>query len=1085
MKRTLFSLVAATAMLPLAAQEWTDASIFAQGKEEGHATYTPYQSTEAMRADAEYYAKPWLNPTGNTRWMSLDGTWQIQWQNSTSNMPNMANLTASVTPPRTAKLTDVKVPGCLEMQGYGTPYYINDNYAFFDYQPNIFMQSGVENGVGSYRCTFTVPSQWNGERVYLHFDGIYGGAYVWLNGKKVGYTQGSNNDAEFDITPYLTQGTNVLGVQNIRWTDGSYLEGQDMWHMSGIHRNVYLYALPEGSVRDHALSATFSEDLTSATLHVSTKAGKTVKVSLFSPEGKLLTSTSTEATAKGVYEATLDVPDVQLWSAENPVLYTVEFSQCDAKGKEEMAFSTKYGFREITNDGKLIRINGQRVYFRGVNTQDTDPMEGRTMPLSTMLQDIILMKQANVNTVRTSHYPRSPRMMAMFDYYGLYVMDEADNECHHNWTDNGINGISSDPDWLPAMQDRTDRMVLRDRNHPSVIFWSTGNESCWGENFQKLYDAVKTLDGQSGRPVHYEGGTRGGAEGETDLFSQMYPTVNKVKNNSTSCSQPYFICEYAHAMGNAIGNLREYWDAIYHSNYGVGGCIWDWVDQSIYDAQDIKDNNLVTNGLPRFKSGYDYGRLHQNNFVNNGILTADRKPAGKYVEVKAVYQPVQRTSSTVLSNTLKLYNVDSFTDLNAYDCHFDILINGEVVETGRIDLPSIPAQNSTPVSVTIPFTTPKPTNQEMLANVYFTLREATPWAEAGHVVASFQQMLVRRASTLPTISPKGAEMSITQTGAKQHIGNADFDVVFLSDGTLFSYQYKGKELITEGLEYDNFRWIENDQYKDTGNGISDKTATFTLADDKQSASVRVSARGSLCSYTLLYTIYANGTFDAKITLTPQKDDLRRLGMAMAFAPGLENVKYWGRGPEENYSDRKTGTFIGRYSTTVDDLFENYPHPQTSGGREDIREVILANDEGKGLRITTAHASARQVAMQLSHFKDTDMTTTALHPYDLMAADDIYAHFDIYQRGLGNGSCGQGTGTISEYYCPSSGSQVYTLRFAPYDEATEGIGSVIRPAASPTADKQPTAYDIMGRRLAHPQRGITLMQGRKTFNQYNK
>lgn len=1057
--------------------EWQDETVFAVGKEAGHATYLPYPSTESLRADAVRYAQPWHDPVGNTRWMSLDGTWKIVWKNSTDNLVNMESLTASTSVPSGIRLTDVTVPGCLEMQGYGTPYYFNDNYPFEDAAPNIQMRMGVENGVGSYRHTFTLPAEWAGERVYLHFDGIYGGAYIWLNGRKVGYTQGSNNDAEFDVTDYLQSGVNVLGVQNIRWTDGSYLEGQDMWHMSGIHRNVYLYALPEGSVRDHWFTTTFSPDFSSAILTAHIVGGNSVVVSLVGPDGQLVSQTTAQPSeqAEGQLTAQFEVSAPQLWSAEHPVLYTVEFSQRDSEGQEQMAFATKYGFRQIENDGKLVRINGQRVYFRGVNTQDTDPMTGRTMPIETMLKDICLMKQNNINTVRTSHYPRSPRMMHMFDYYGLYVMDEADNECHHNWTDFGTNGISSQESWLPAMQDRTDRMVLRDRNHPSVIFWSTGNESCWGQNFAALYDAVHALDAGSGRPVHYEGATRGNATGQTDIFSRMYPTAGSVSSQCASNSQPYFACEYAHAMGNAVGNLREYWDGIYGSAYGLGGCIWDWVDQSIYDADDIKKGNLTTQGLPRFKSGYDYGYLHQENFLNNGLITAERVPSAKLAEVKAVYSPVQLSNYVVSTKTFRLKNIDSFTDLNAYDARYAVLVNGYVVEEGPVELPSIAPQGGA-VNVVVPYTTVKPQKGEMLINLTLALREDTPWAPAGHVVSCIQQVIQRRPATLNAYaSATDQPVKIVEKGNKTQIGSDNTYLTFDADGSLLSYISDGRTLISEGPEYDNFRWIENDRFNDTDSGVAEKSFTVTPQADGSSATVRVTGKGSKCPYTLVYTIYSDGAFDLAVTMRPVVADLRRIGLAMTLDGSLENVAYWGRGPEENYPDRKEGTRIGRYTSTVTDFFEHYAHPQTCGGREDIREVILSDEQGIGLRITTAHSTGRQVSMQLLHYRDADMTAARIHPYDLTPADEIYAHFDTCHRGLGNGSCGQGTGTLDSYKCPSSGSLTYTLRFSPYD-ADAVIDSV---DAIPLAPRDAAnIYDLQGRNWLHPTSGIYIQGSRR-------
>ena len=564
-------------------EEWENETIFGVNRLPAHATFIPYSSTEKLQADKDRYDHPWVDPTG-ADWMSLNGVWNLRWSTNTTERPAADFYGDDVD--ATAWDT-ISVPSCLEMKGYGKPYYINVNYPFVDNSPYITMKGGCENGVASYRRTFTLPAGWTEKRVVLHFDGIYSAAYVWVNGKYVGYTEESNNDSEFDLSNVVREGENNISVQVIRFSDGSYLEDQDMWRMSGIHRDVYLYATPKAYVADHVISSDLSSDLSTANVSIQLNLNndaaqsvtKKLRTRLLDPQGKVV-AVSLDDVTLGANEQNHEqdvelgnISNIALWSAEQPNLYTIEVAELDANSNEEMAFATKYGFRKIETKNNRIYINGQRVYFRGVNTQDTHPVHGRAIDVATMLRDVTMMKQANVNTVRTSHYPRQAKMNAMFDYYGLYVMDEADIECHFNWEQSG-NTITRAESWKAQFLDRTERMVLRDRNHPSIIFWSLGNESGTGNNLQATYDYIKSIDTE--RPVHYEGATRDRAS-YTDLFSVMYPTLasatSDAKNNRDK--KPYFMCEFAHSMGNATGNFKEYWEAIVGSTYGIGGCVWE------------------------------------------------------------------------------------------------------------------------------------------------------------------------------------------------------------------------------------------------------------------------------------------------------------------------------------------------------------------------------------------------------------------------------------------------------------------------------------------------------------------------------
>lgn len=1048
---TYFTFVLTDAPELPAANNWEDETFFEENKEAGHATYIPYPTTAELQAD-ERYDFPWLD-TESERVMSLNGIWYLNYVDSPDERPGEEFYADTV------DVTDwdtITVPSCLEMKGYGEPVYINVGYAFSNNPPKITMEDDLTNSVASYRRDFDLPEGWTDMRVFLHFDGIYSAAYVWLNGNYVGYSQGSNNDAEFDVTGYVREGSNNVSVQVIRWCDGSYLEGQDMWHMSGIHRDVYLFATPRTYVRDHyiysELDDTYAAGSLSVDLSVNNRDGeeasKQVKVSLLSPEGEVVAEgEATFSFASGDDEeqtetVTLEnLSGLEAWTAETPNLYTVIVSQLNAEGEEEEAFATKYGFRDVYIENGKVYVNGQAVMFRGVNTQDTHPTHGRSIDVETMLTDVTMMKKAGINTVRTSHYPRQTKMYAMFDYYGIYCMDEADVECHYNWSSSGSAGITFQDSWEDQYVDRTVRMVYRDRNFPSVIFWSLGNESNSGSNFDATYAAVRELDP---RIIHYEGATRAGDD-PTDLYSVMYPSLSEVESysNSNSDNQPFFMCEYAHAMGNAIGNLQEYWDIIESSNVGIGGCIWDWVDQSIYDAEDIAEGTLTVNGYNKYRSGYDYDGPHQYNFVNNGIITADRAWTSKLTEVKHVYQGLRFTDFDPATCELSLHNAYYFITLDGYTISYSLLRNGEEIEASELSLSGInPGDDST---ITLPITSLESVTDdaEYLLDVALCLPEATTWAEAGYPIAS-EQFVLQEHGTLGDVADGSNKLTVTG----YTITGDSVTLSFTSQGVLRRWVARDVELISEsgdGAVYDNTRWIENDSPSSpytgslsTSNGINSTSVSIELADDSLTATATVTASGTMCNYTIVYTVYGSGVIDMEVTLTPRSSSLNRVGVAMNFPTRFTDLEYYARGPWANYVDRQTGSFLGRYTTTVADEFEPYTHPQTCGNHLDLRELTLTDpDTDEGFLIE----AEGEVAFSLLPYSDYEMFSTN-HPWELTAADEVdkfYAHFDYYQKGLGNGSCGPST--IDDYLCPSSGSYTYTLRFTPITASDDVVSSV--------------------------------------------
>lgn len=1049
---------------------WQDAEVFEENKLPAHATFMPYASTAKLQADAARYSKPWVAPTGADM-VSLNGVWNLKWTTLPATLPDKDDFWGDDVDAST--WDTISVPSCLEMKGYGHPYYINEQTPFTDNYPYIKMGYGCVNSVASYRRNFTLPADWMQKRVVLHFDGMYSAAYVWVNGQYVGYSEGSNTDAEFDLSSVVRQGENNVSVRLIRFSDGSYLEGQDMWRMSGIHRDVYLYATPRTYVSDHFITASFgSANYTKADMNVMVEmrnpakeaAGKTVQVTLIDPEGNVVTKQS----AAFRFEAGDDVQQAHLtfsglsglknWTAETPNLYTVEFSQRDEQSNEEMAFSTKYGFRKVEIKDNKVYVNGRQVYFKGANTQDTHPLYGRAIDVNTMQRDVIMMKQANMNTVRGSHYPRQPKMYAMFDYYGLYCMDEADIECHYNWTYGG-NTLSRDEQAKAAYEDRMRRMVMRDRNYPSIVFWSLGNESGTGSNLQAAYDLCKQLDPE--RIVHYEGATRGNAA-YTDLWSVMYPALSKVKSeaNNNWRQQPYFMCEYAHAMGNAVGNLKEYWDVIESSTYGIGGCIWDFVDQSIYHADDIKAGTLTENGYPKYRSGVDFPNWNsQQNFVNNGLVPADRAWTAKLAQVKKIYQYVKFTNFNAKSKQVTLRNTYNFSKLENTMLAYSVLENGVEVENGTAEIGSV--NIGMQKLVNIPYTTELAAGKEYCLNLKVVLKEATSWAEAGYPVAEEQYVLQERPATLPAVQvPADAKaLEIIRNATAYTIGNDSFYCRFNSrTGEMTEWIYKDNSLIDNadnGLHLDNFRWVENDNTgggETLGNGVQSlNLESAPVIDADGVARLTTTVEGSQTNVKYEYSIYADGTVDVKTTYTPQSEyyedsnkRIRRIGSKMVLPATLEHVSYYARGPWDNFADRADCAFLGRYETTVTDMLEPTPRPQTSGNRMDMRELTLSDAEGNLRLVMTSEG---KVDFQVLHYDDEEMTNVA-HRWNLNEAKDanVVLHLDYAQMGLGNASCGQGVGTLSDYYVPSEGNLTHTVRFRPYVHSDlTGIGCIDAPA----------------------------------------
>lgn len=985
--------------------DWENQNVFAINKEDGHATFIPFANMKEMIADPAY-RRPWKR-TRSSRYLLLNDNWKFNWVKQPEERPkDFYRINYDV-----SQWNEIPVPSNWEMHGYGTPIYTNITYPFRNNPPFIQGQRGytVEkepNAVGSYRHEFNLPENWSDKEVFIHFDGVYSAMYLWINGKKVGYSQGANNDARFNITQYVQPGKNQVAVEVYRWSDGSYLEDQDMFRLSGIHRDVYLVATPKVQLRDIHLTSVLSSRYDKAELHVKSKIrnhGKTIKngsvrISLLDETGKNLRQiiTETGALAAGkeiVVNSKGSIRDPKLWSAENPYLYTVNIELLDENGKVTETTTQQYGFRHIEIRNKKVFINGMLTLFKGANRHDTHPQYGKAIPVESMIEDILLFKRHNLNTIRTSHYPNDPKMYGLFDYYGLYVMDEADQECHGNMS------LTANPAWEAAFVDRMVRMVERDKNHPSVIFWSLGNESGGGCNAVAEYKAAKAIDD---RPIHYEG-----MNDVADIDSRMYPSIEgMIAQDKEPRNKPYFLCEYAHAMGNAVGNLEEYWDYIeYHSDRMIGGCIWDWVDQALNKPGEAKDHLYF---------GGSFGDTpNDNDFCCNGLVTADRRITPKLLEVKKVYQYISFKMND--KNSVELHNRYTTHNMTHFNLHYTLEKNGNVIKEEEFGLPDGKPNERRTIHVPLQRYLTDP-DAEYFVNFEVKLKRDCVWASAGHVVATEQFALndkVNMPAEITTNIP-GNEVLKAYEEERRYVRfeNSNCGVSFdMATGQMTGLRYGEQEVLhrQRGLEFNWYRSVNNDPRHWTNTQISLQDFSWTLSENKKSVKVIAQLEAMVgkisVPHTITYTIHGNGAIDVEASFkTGANFNLPRLALQTSLNPVLNKITWFGRGPMENYQDRKNAAYVGLYSTTVEDMREHYARAQSMGERCDARWLMLTDSSGKGVRIV----SVGTIDFSAQHYTDRDLWQVKYnHDLENIRCAEVILNLDCVQRGLGNASCGPG------------------------------------------------------------------------------
>ncbi len=1005
-------------------RHWQDFQLQHRNRLPARSTFVPFDSVEqSLRLTAD--ESPWCR--------SLNGPWRFFYASSRLAVPD--DLAAPDA--EDADWDELPVPGHWQMHGYGRPHYTNLAYPFPVDPPHV----PSENPTAMYRRVFTLPQSWQGRRIMLRFEGVDSAFDLFVNGKPAGYSKVSRMPSEFDITDHLRGGDNLLAVRVYQWSDGSYLEDQDMWWLSGIFRDVSLIALPTTRLADIAVRTELDADYRNATVHVGVdvagSAGQSVdglklEVRLFDAEDNEVFDSplQADASAGGHVDLSGVARDCHLWSAERPYLYRLVVSLLDARGDCLQASAVRVGMRQVElRDGNLL-VNGVAILMRGVNRHEFHPDFGRALPRQTMLQDIVLMKRHNINTVRTSHYPAHPHWYELCDEYGLYVIDEADLECHGFELVDNWNQLSDDPAWEPAYVDRMERMVIRDRNHPSIILWSLGNESGFGCNHKAMARRARELDPT--RFIHYEGDTF--AE-TADVISQMYTSHEGVEQigrgriavadtarnvrRETYQRKPFMLCEYAHAMGNGPGGLKEYQDLFHQYDRLQGGCVWEWIDHGI--------RQVAEDGTERIAYGGDFGdEPNDSNFIADGLVMPDRTPSPGLIEFARVIQPVTMEPVDLPHKKVKFYNRYDFLTLEHLLISWSVWHDGRMVESGDLASSSLAAGRSR--TLEIPYRLPDgPVAGEYFLNVRLSLNCDTAWAPAGHVVAEDQWPLpVESAKRLTTPTSNMSPICLDETAETFVIGGESFSITFDRARGLIGYWQVGDQLILQDGPRLTF-WrppIDNERMGGAGSKLHaawikaglnrlqhrvDQVTAKRLSDQEVKVVVRsciappIHSHAFDCSY--IYTIRGDGRVGLEVEANPRGDwpsQLPRVGLEMALPGSMEQVEWFGGGPGEAYPDSRQAAMIGRFTSHVDDMFTPYVMPQENGNRIDVRWCRLTDAFGHGLL-----AEGNPLLNFSAHRFTVDDLTRAEHHCELVPRPTITLHLDHQHNGLGSGSCGPG------------------------------------------------------------------------------
>lgn len=1007
MKKTLLTAIAFLGFGYANAQnnDWENPKLIDQGKEKAHASFMLFDSEKDVITD-DY--------TKSTYYQSLNGQWKFNYVDKYADRITDFYKTDL----NDAGWANINVPSNWELKGFGIPIYTNITYPFPKNPPFI----GENNPVGTYRKTFSIPENWENREVLIHFGSISGCAFIYVNGKKVGITKASKTPSEFNITPFLKKGINQLAVQVFRWHDGSYLEDQDFWRLSGIERDVYLYALPKLAIWDFFLKgdldSKYVNGLFSAAVDIRKFVGNDIKsgsvsVSLLDKQGKSVYTNSQNFSVNADSVQTLNfsttIKNPLKWNAETPNLYNCVISLKDNNGKVLGVTSHKVGFRKVEIKNARLLVNGMAISVHGVNRHEHDDVTGHSTTKELMLKDIKLMKELNINAVRLAHYPNDPLWYKLCDEYGLYLVDEANIETHgmgaefQSWFDKSKHPAYL-PEWAAAHVDRTVRMVERDKNHASIIIWSLGNECGNGQVFHDNYKWIKNRDNT--RPVQFE---QAGEDWNTDIVAPMYPSIANMQKYAadTTKTRPYIMCEYSHAMGNSSGNFRTYFEIIRNSKNMQGGFIWDWVDQG------MKTKDL--NGKTFWAYGGDLGSFYwtnDENFCANGLVSADRtKHPGAY-EVKKVYQTIIITPKDINKGLFQVKNIFDFTNLKDYNFKWELFKNGEKVNEGTFGIDLGPHQTKE-----LQLNLPKykaVAGTEFYLNIYATTKNESAMLPAGFEVAKEQFLyagdyFAKELNTDAKLIVKKDNNKISFTAGNV---KGEFDI---KAGRINAYS-NGDNRFTNFLEPYFWRAPTDNDF---GNDMPSKLGVWRSAHlNKQLKNVKIGEKNAQglpievtwllgninVPYQINYLIQNDGSIKVTASMdfsATELPELPRFGMRTSLSNWYTDLSYYGRGPNENYTDRKEGSFVGGYNDKVENqYFKGYIRPQESGNKTDVRWLTLTNTNGMGVKIEGVQPIAFSALNHSTEDLDPGLTKKQQHPTNLPPRNQVFLNVDLKQRGVG-------------------------------------------------------------------------------------
>lgn len=999
-------------MLSAQPKEWETPVVNQLNREPMHAHFVPY-SSEKTALDKDV--------SGN-RCHSLNGTWKFCFSKNPASRPadfykNDFDLSG---------WQDIIVPGSWELQGFDAPIYTDTRYPFPPDPPFVPKEY---NPVGSYKTTFTVPDGFNGHDILLHFGGVESAFYCWINGEFVGYSEDSRLSAEFLINNYLKPGENQLAVEVYRYSDGSYLEAQDYWRYSGIERDVMLIARPKTRIRDFEIKTDLTNNYQDGTLNINftldnRTAVKGTGVQLTLSDGsKQIASAFLKAgsNADTLLSFSRVFPQVKRWTAETPDLYTLLVSTVDKKGNVTESFAHRFGFRKVEIKNGMLLVNGMPILLKGVNRHEHDKHTGRTITRESMIEDIRLMKLFNINAVRCSHYPNYPEWYELCDEYGIYLVDEANIESH-GMTDHPTTRTLADwEQWDIPFNERMQRMVERDKNFTSIITWSMGNESGYGKHFETIYHWTKQRD--PSRPVQYEGGR---VQGLSDIYCPMYARVWALRQwVNERQERPLILCEYAHAMGNSVGNLNDYWDLIYKYDNLQGGFIWDWVDQTFAK----KDEN----GRDIWAYGGDMGFVgvvNDSNFCSNGLVAADRSLHPHIWEVKRVYQYIHFEAVPFAGNRIRITNRHDFVNSDIYHYHWTVKASGGTLYEGILDVPVIRPHETVEVDIPLPLIEGQPATEYFLHLTAIT-RNNSPLVPAGHIAAAAQWQLPVELPPVAPYRPAGI-LSMSEDGETITYNAQDVVIAFSKKtGELISYIVDQKEYLLEGLRPNFWRpMTDNDvanrtgqrcsTWRNAGNELVLRDFTGKLSGNNQEGWISVvydmPEQQSICS--VAYTIAADGTITVEYAFEPGDKplpEIPRLGMRMILKDEFEQMSWFGRGPHENYWDRKSSADIDLYRATVWEQYHPYVRAQETGNKTDVRWASLQNKNGEGILIKSIdeplNVSAWNFPMEDVMYIPS--TVKNIHGGSIERKPMVWLNIDHQQMGVG-GDNTWGAKTHPEY-----------------------------------------------------------------------